>query len=143
MTAILIDALATQIWEVMPDEAELHIFNGAYSEYKAARQAEAIVEQASRNAPTQRHSAGAQPLPARPSAVISKEAQRKHRQRIQALEEEIAALEAQMTAISRRLEQPPADPLLVQKLGQEYVALERALEQRLEVWDTLTRQEKL
>jgi ATP-binding cassette subfamily F protein 3 len=139
----LIDALATQIWEVMPDEAELRIFNGTYSEYKAARQAEAIVEQASRNAPTQRHSAGAQPSPARPSAGTSKEAQRKHRQRIQALEEEIAALEAQMKAISRRLEQPPADPLLVQKLGQEYVALERALEQRLEVWDTLTRQEKL
>ncbi len=132
----LIDALATQIWEVMPNEAELRIFDGTYSEYKAARQTEtAAAAQAEKIQPSQQRS------PARPVAKISKETQRKHRQRIQALEEEIAALEAQMAVISRRLEQPPADPALVQKLGQEYVALERALEQRLEMWDTLTQQE--
>ncbi|MEJ5202232.1 MAG: ABC-F family ATP-binding cassette domain-containing protein, partial [Anaerolineales bacterium] len=132
----LIDALATQIWEVMPDEAELRIFDGTYSEYKAARQTEtAAAAQADKMQPSQQRS------PARPVAKTSKETQRKHRQRIQALEEEIAALEAQMAVISRRLEHPPADPALVQKLGQEYVALERALEQRLEMWDTLTQQE--
>lgn len=132
----LIDALATQIWEVMPNEAELRIFDGTYSEYKAARQTEtATAAQADKMQPSQQRS------PARPVAKTSKETQRKHRQRIQALEEEIAALEAQMAVISRRLEHPPADPALVQKLGQEYVALERALEQRLEMWDTLTQQE--
>ena len=30
----LIDALASQIWEVLPDQAQLRIFEGGYSEYK-------------------------------------------------------------------------------------------------------------
>ena len=36
----LIDALATQVWEVVPSETTLRVFEGTYSEYKAARQAE-------------------------------------------------------------------------------------------------------
>lgn len=136
----LIDALATQIWEVVPDEASLRIFNGAYSEYKAIRQAEAAATPTPKSSPIQ----GYLKTPsssARQPAGPSKEAQRKHRQRIQALEEEISALEAKMATISRQLEHPPEDPALVQKLGQEYVELERALEQCLEMWDALTRQE--
>ena len=31
----LIDALATQVWEVMPDDGTLKVFDGNYSQYKA------------------------------------------------------------------------------------------------------------
>ncbi len=113
----LIDALATQVWEVIPGEAALRIFDGTYSEYKAARQAEVAAAQAAKIQPSQQLS------PARPGGGISKETLRKHRQRIQALEEEIAALEAQMAAIRPAgLNNLLPTRVLVQKLGQEYVA---------------------
>jgi len=34
----LIDALATQIWDVLPDPHSMRIFRGSYSEYRVARQ---------------------------------------------------------------------------------------------------------
>ncbi|HQC63950.1 MAG TPA: ABC-F family ATP-binding cassette domain-containing protein, partial [Anaerolineaceae bacterium] len=37
----LIDALATQIWELLPDEGRLQVFKGSYSEYKEFKQAQA------------------------------------------------------------------------------------------------------
>ncbi|MHB8819992.1 MAG: ABC-F family ATP-binding cassette domain-containing protein, partial [Bellilinea sp.] len=37
----LIDALATQIWEVEPAKRSLRVFDGTYSEYRTARQGEA------------------------------------------------------------------------------------------------------
>ena len=37
----LVDALATQIWEVNPDENQMTAFNGTYSQMKAEREKEA------------------------------------------------------------------------------------------------------
>ena len=47
--------------------------------------------------------------------------ERKQRERVQRIEEEISVLEIQLAAISRQLENPPSDPSKVQHLGQEYV----------------------
>jgi ATP-binding cassette, subfamily F, member 3 len=123
----LIDALATQIWEVLPDQSTLRVFAGTYSEYKIARQAEAAP--AAETMPPKRKED-----PKRSPEGLSKFEQRRRQQRVAAIEAEIAELEAQMGKITRQLENPPADPVRVQQLGEEYNRLQHALEERMAVW---------
>ena len=123
----LIDALATQVWDVLPEEGRLRVFNGAYSEYRASLQAE---------------TAGAGPASPVEKAVTkprlvagpSKEQQRRQQQRVQKLEAEIHKLEEQMAQISRQLENPPPDAARVHRLGQEYVQLQQQLEAHMDDW---------
>jgi ATP-binding cassette, subfamily F, member 3 len=126
----LIDALATQIWEVIPNQASLRVFSGTYSEYKIARQADG-------RAPEEAAPAKRKEEPRRQSEGLSKFEQRRRQQRIEAIEAEISKLEAQMAKITRQLENPPTDPVKVQQLGEEYNRLQQALEERMNVWAEL------
>ncbi|MEN6572584.1 MAG: ABC-F family ATP-binding cassette domain-containing protein [Anaerolineaceae bacterium] len=125
----LIDALSTQVWEVIPARQELVVFEGTYSEYKASR---------------------TQPVPApvtpsrkpdtgTPKVHLgrSKGEQAKIQRRIELVEEKITRLEEKLKVIEGQLENPPADPLRVQKLGSEYTTLHQELEGRLEDWSKL------
>jgi ATP-binding cassette, subfamily F, member 3 len=116
-----------RFWEVIPDQASLRVFAGTYSEYKLARQTEtaAAIEGA---APRRKEE------PRRQPQGLSKFEQRRRQQRIDAIEAEIAQLEAQMGKITRHLENPPADPFKVQQLAEEYNRLQEALEERMSVW---------
>ena len=131
----LIDALATQIWEVLPDEQALRVFTGSYSEYKAARQAEAA--QKSAPPPIQPARAKAE-APRQPTnGGMSKMEQRKRRQKIEALEDEIASLEAQLAVVARQLETPSSDLERIRRLGHDYTRLHTLLEDRMEAWGAL------
>lgn len=130
----LIDALATQVWEVLPEESTLKVFDGNYSQYKAFRQYEA--ERAALEALTTRQTETIQ-RPARPSGP-SKDQIRRRQQKLDALEAEITELEKQLTAITRQLETPTRDLGLVQKLGHEYTLLHKKLEDRMEEWARLS-----
>lgn len=129
----LIDDLATQIWEVQPEERQLRVFEGTYSEYRAALQAEAAAA---------RLAAQTAAAPARPAEErgktrppgLSKFEQRRRKERLQAVETAITALEDKLAAVSRQLENPPADLGKVQQLGQEYMRLQQELEERMEEW---------
>ncbi len=129
----LIDGLATQIWEVDPDEAALQIFNGTYTEYKADREARAEAE---KQAVVQ--SAHEQPAAARPVRPANTNKERQRRQRLIDLENEISALEASLAQVSRQLENPPADAGQVHRLAREYERLQHMLEQRMEEWASLS-----
>jgi len=128
----LIDALATQIWEVIPTEGVLRVFEGTYSEYKefkAARAAEAAQ-------PAVRPKA--EPLkPYQPSG-LSKMEQRKRQQRLQALETDISSLENRLALITRQLENPGGDATRIQRLGKDYVQLQQELEKKMEDWASIT-----
>ena len=130
----LIDALATQIWEVEPEGQRLRVFDGTYSEYRAARQAEQAGEAArvveERKKPV---STGE-----KPAAGLSKMELRRRKQRLEALEAEITTLEGQLAALSRQLENPPNDPGKVQELGNEYLRVQHLLETHLETWASLS-----
>jgi ATP-binding cassette subfamily F protein 3 len=125
----LIDALATQIWEIEPDQAAMRWFEGTYSQYRAQREAEkaAAVEVRSRGPAREQ-----KPRP----AVLSPD-ERKRRTRLKQVEELIGALEEQLNTLSHKLENPPADPAKVQKLGQEYVRVQAELDQLMEEWEGL------
>ncbi len=130
----LIDALATQIWEVLPDAQTLRVFAGSYSEYKAALQAEAAQKSAP-VAPAQ----AVKPAGARATSAgtLSKMEQRRRQQKIEALEGEIASLEGQLQAVARQLETPSSDLERIRKLGHEYTRLHTLLEDRMEAWGEL------
>ena len=128
----LIDALATQVWEVLPEERSLRVFEGSYSQYKAWLAEQAAAEAARRNqekaARTERQTVRNEP---------SKNQQRRWRAVIDALEAEISGLEQRLGEISRLLENPPADPLEVSRLGEEYQQVQHQLEKCLERWTDL------
>jgi ATP-binding cassette subfamily F protein 3 len=124
----LIDALGTQIWEVLPDERRLNVFEGTYSEYKAARLAAEPIQAPAPAAP--------RPVePARPARQgLSKNEQWRRQVRLSEIETDITRLENRITEITRQLENPPGDPGLVTRLAEEYARLQRELETRMEDW---------
>ncbi|HEY9076402.1 MAG TPA: ABC-F family ATP-binding cassette domain-containing protein [Anaerolineaceae bacterium] len=129
----LIDALATQIWEVQPDTQSLRVFEGTYSEYRLVKEAEAA-----RQAAEERARQEQKPKP-RPAPALSRPDKHERRRlaRMQELEAEISDLENRMAVISRALENPPADLGKVQRLGSDYVALQHTLEERMQEWGRL------
>jgi ATP-binding cassette subfamily F protein 3 len=130
----LIDALATQIWEVQPENGTLRVFEGSYSQYKAVLQAEELARQAAKAAAETNLAQPVHEAAASHPAVQkrSNNRERERRERITALEAEITRLEEQAAALSRALENP--DPAKVQKLGKEYLQVQQALEEKMNKW---------
>lgn len=128
----LIDALATQIWEVAPTEAVLRVFPGTYSEYRAACQVDnSETEKTPPASPDGEEKTTASKEPFR----LSKHEQLRRQRRAEALEEQIGELEDRLATVARQLENPPADAFKVQQLGQKYVKLQQELENRLLEWE--------
>ncbi|MEJ2600527.1 MAG: ABC transporter C-terminal domain-containing protein, partial [Anaerolineales bacterium] len=68
----------------------------------------------------------------RPSAE-----QRRRKARLEEVETLIASLEAHLDTLARKLESPPSDIEKVEKLGQEYVRVQKELDALLEEWGGL------
>jgi ATP-binding cassette subfamily F protein 3 len=128
----LIDALATQIWEIDTDETKLTIFKGTYSQMKEERERLAALRAAEE---AQR---GKRPVvPVKRVADPSIKEKRRRIARLQELENKIAALEADLAEIGCKLENPPADTALVRKLGNQYAALQEEMDVLLDEWEKL------
>lgn len=128
----LIDALATQIWEIDEANGRLTVFQGSYSQYRAWQAVER--ERAKAEGPEIVRKVDS--TPRAPVSRISPEEKRR-RNRIKSVEDQIAGLEAQLASISRQLENPPSDPPKVQKLGSDYVRLQGELEAMMKEWEEL------
>ncbi len=130
----LVDALATQIWEIQAAGAKsaevssLSVFKGTYSQMKEEREKEA--------AQKQEQAAGIRSGAGRPPALKTKEERRRVAQ-IQELENKIAELEKRLGEIGRQLENPPADAEEVTKLGVAYEAAQREMDEKLSEWERL------
>jgi len=124
----LIDALATQIWDIEPDEAALREFSGTYRQYRAQLESEKLAAAESK----------AQDL-FKPSVphVRSKTVDKRRRARLLEIETEIANLEMQLANIGSQLESPPTDPETVQRMGEEYVHLQNEINALLNEWEML------
>ena len=68
---------------------------------------------------------------------MSKHQLKRLQEKQEALEDAITKLEWEMADISRQLENPPADPGVVQKLGQNYLKLQKKLDTLLNEWGEL------
>jgi ATP-binding cassette subfamily F protein 3 len=128
----LIDALGTQIWEILPGEAMLQVFAGTYTQYKEY-QARAIEDAAKvRLTKEARFDQEHKPRPAPPSP-----AEKKRRLRLREVEEQIAFLERELALLARKLENPPEDLARVQSLGTEYANHQSELDRLMGEWEEL------
>jgi ATP-binding cassette subfamily F protein 3 len=125
----LIDALATQIWEIDETKGLLRTFKGSYSQYHLQLEAERLAVKESSG-----DNSVAKIEPRKPS--ISAEDKRK-RLRLKEIEIMIDQLEADLAALGHKLESPPKDAAKVQKLGTEYVRVQKELEGLMEEWGEL------
>jgi ATP-binding cassette subfamily F protein 3 len=133
----LIDALATQVWEVDAEARALRTFRGTYSEYrglgmpeqgngKVALQAAKPADVAEPATPTRAADAG-----------LSKNERNRLEKQATALEERILALEEELEGLGRRLEAPPEDPQEVRRLGEEYAYREAELAEAMREWESV------
>jgi ATP-binding cassette subfamily F protein 3 len=130
----LIDALATQIWDVEPDERLLKVFSGTYSQYSAFRRREKEESAAKLEPVKTGHGHAGQPEVKQKTVSQI----RKHQDMMKKLESEISKLEQELDTLSRQLEDPPSDQMLVQKLGKAFNKLQEELDNRINEWETLS-----
>ena len=128
----LIDALATQVWEVLPQAQRLRVFKGSYSEYRSALQAEAVP--ASESKPKQNERSREDSTRSNGKNRLSTNEARKRLNRLQKLEDEITELEEKLAAISRQFELGNLDASKAQKLSQEYLLIQKQMDEKLDLW---------
>lgn len=124
----LIDALGTHIWEIMPGEAALNTFEGSYSQYRTELEGKRDVKT---NSSREEYKLKKQ-VATRISSL-----DRKRKDRMKKLEEEISLAEEKLNALTKKLETPPGDPVLVQQLGEEYVATQESINALISEWEAL------
>jgi ATP-binding cassette subfamily F protein 3 len=122
----LIDALATQIWEVIPARHTLVQFDGTYSEYRLFKQ--------QTNPPEIEKSTPASVPQRVASRNLSKSERQKIERRITKLEEMIAQTESELRTLETLLARPQVDPIKVQQDGLRYQKLQNHLEELMEQW---------
>jgi len=129
----LIDALATQVWEIDEDNATLHIFKGTYSEYHGWQETQKLAEKMLLENRIQPSVSGQ-----KARATNRPSSEEKRRQvRLKDLETQISELETRLAALTHKLENPPTDSLKVQRLGNEYVRLQAELDGLFLEWEKL------
>jgi ATP-binding cassette subfamily F protein 3 len=127
----LIDALATQIWEIDEAHNQLRVFLGTYSQYRQELDAE---REAVKAASIVRKDAK---KPAERVNGRSTAEERKRKARLKEVEELIHGREEHLRQLSAKLENPPPDPAKVQRLGTEYVRVQGELDILMKEWEEL------
>ena len=132
----LVDAIATQIWEIDTDESHLMIFKGIYSELREerekdlARRSTAQVEREAAVVKPQKNEA-----PKVKSANTKEEKQRITK--MQKVEKKIAELESQLAQVGEKLAHPSKDAGEVIKLAKDYDRVQKEMDVILAEWETL------
>jgi ATP-binding cassette subfamily F protein 3 len=128
----LVDAIATQIWEIDTDESHLIIFKGTYSQLKEDREKELARQSAAESvvADTRKKDS-----PKAKSTTTKEERQRIAK--VQKVENSIAVLEAELGKIGSQLENPPRDADEVMKLAKEYDRVQKEMDSLLAEWEGL------
>ncbi len=133
----LIDALATQVWEIKP--GQMTVFEGNYQEYVTAREAARVAareEKEARSAPPPKHATAAAARPAGSKGILSA---REREKRTAAIEEEIHRLEMQLVQLSGDLGEASEAGQVdrVRELGEAYTAAQSELDAKMQEWETL------
>jgi len=134
----LVDAIATQIWEIDTDESHLIIFKGIYSELKAEREKDLARRSAVQ---AEREAAIVKPqkseAPKAKSANTNTKEEKQKIAKMQKVEKKIAELEAQLSQIGEKLTHPPKDAGEVVKLAKDYDLVQKEMDATLAEWETL------
>jgi ATP-binding cassette subfamily F protein 3 len=130
----LVDALATQIWEINPDESQMTAFNGTYSQMKEEREKETarLSEQQVEKLETRNAN-----IEARKAKSKETKEERRRIAQLQELENRIAELESKLANLSAQLESPFVKPDEVRKIGTEYERVQREMDEKLDEWERM------
>ena len=138
----LIDALATQIWEIQTSEvletsevSRLTVYNGTYSQMKDEREKQAVLESGVQSLQTL--DTGAKKKQRRETLQSEAKAERRKIAQLQELENAIATLEADLANLGAQLESPFVNPKEVAKLGKEYERVQKEMDEKLMEWEGL------
>lgn len=131
----LVDAVATQIWEIDPDDGHLTVFKGTYSELRAEREQKQYEEfMASQRGNGAKVASPKLKVEAPKSKAEAKEERRKIA-KVQELENTIAELEATLSNLSFQLESPMLKPDDVVKISKEYERVQKEMDVKLAEWE--------
>jgi ATP-binding cassette, subfamily F, member 3 len=130
----LIDALATQVWDIKP--GQMTVFEGNYQEYVVAREAARVATREAKDAKTAPTRPAAKPKITGLKGGLS---QRERDKRTAVIEEQIHRLEMQLVQLSGDLgaasEAGQVDR--VRELGEAYAATQSDLDARMQEWEAL------
>ncbi|MFL7812602.1 MAG: ribosomal protection-like ABC-F family protein [Anaerolineales bacterium] len=130
----LINALASQIWEIDVNEENLVVYEGSYQAYQAFLRGERIEKEES--PPELDESVGGyRDLKSAKNRALA--ADRKREQRLEVVEDRITELEARLKSLAAKLITPPDDPGVVASLGHDYRESETELAALLAEWEDL------
>ncbi len=127
----LVDALATQVWDISRQERRLTVHQGGYSEY--------LEERRRREAHARSGTEASQADRRRDPARQARQKQRRARVELQALEARIESLERELEKVGAELNTAGGDAERVRELGGRYATLETELQRQLETWEALAR----
>ena len=123
----LVDGIATQVWEVHPEQKDIEIFKGDYSALKAKQEQKKSAETAL--TPEKKGLHGSQ--------HHKKKNQRINPRQLRELESAISDLEDSLAEIGKKLENPIKASESIADLGEKYVSLETKLNQKWQEWHAL------
>jgi ATP-binding cassette subfamily F protein 3 len=129
----LIDALATQIWEVTPQEEALRVFTGSYSEYRQAKLTTSAPGLGTQTRAKQPKQVGSRSKP----ETLSRNRRQQLEKKLAALEARIHTLESEKALLETKLANPPADGRKAAELAAQYNHLHAKLEPLLTEWEQL------
>ncbi len=128
----LINALATQIWEIDVNEESLLVFEGSYQAY----QGNLIEEPDPEDSFLEMESLESY-KDVKSAKNKAKADDRKRSARLEEVEEQIGQLEELLVIMGDKLAKPPDDPELVASLGHDYRETETQLEELMIEWEIL------
>jgi ATP-binding cassette subfamily F protein 3 len=130
----LIDALGTQIWEIIPDEERMEVFEGTYSEYRSYQETEKNLQMLADDSPSQGAAAFQEDRAAKNRALAK---ERRRQARLHAVETRVTELEDQLASVSEQLAHPPDDPNVVLRLSEDYNEIQNELDALIVEWEQL------
>ncbi len=133
----LVDALATQIWEINPDESEMTAFKGTYSQMKEEREKEAARLLAAQSPVSSLQSSNPPISNSRKSKNTATKEERRKIAQLQELENTIAELEATLANLGSQLESPFVKPAEAATLGTEYERVQKEMDAKLGEWERM------
>ncbi|MCC6569289.1 MAG: ABC-F family ATP-binding cassette domain-containing protein [Anaerolineales bacterium] len=142
----LVDALATQIWEITEQPSEgsepsegskLTLFNGTYSQMKEEREKEAARLLAAQSPVSSLQSSNSPISNSRKSKNTATKEERRRVAQLQELENTIAELEATLANLGAQLESPFVKPAEAAKLGTEYERVQKEMDVKLGEWERM------
>ena len=123
----LVDEIATQVWEVLPDEKDMIVFKGNYSALRAVQEekkATAAVKNGAKEK-TQKVQRS------------KKKSKRINPRQLRELEAAISNLEGALAEVGKKLENPIEISESIAELGERYVSLQTELDQKWQEWHAL------